>query len=129
MKMSGNSACEQFPMIVAEILYRFNYDLSFLKLVANVYLSDYHTHLAELKDRIDHLDCIGIEQAAHKLKGAAGNFTSSVVTATAAEIQGLAREGKLKEVNSLFDRLLAEAEKLDSDLQKILGAQSEGSRL
>ncbi len=65
-----------------------------------------------------------ISNAAHALKGMAGNFSADGPAATAARLDRMAREGNLAEAPAMLARLEVELPELIAALQPLKSAQS-----
>ncbi len=75
------------------LLARFDGDRRLLRQLARLFLADYPSNLAQIKNALRSGDASALAKAAHKLKGAVGNFAASKVVAAAESIEMLGKCG------------------------------------
>lgn len=109
---------------LSEILKKFDNDFEIFRTVVGVYLGDYQNYVAGIERCFKSGDGKDLEEAAHLLKGAANNFSSTLVTAVAEQMEILGRENKVKEASMLFDQLAMESSQLAETLSEFISERS-----
>lgn len=105
-------------------LNAFANDFDVFHAVAKVYLQGYHSQLVRIKECIDRNDCSDLAEAAHALKGEVSNFSSTLVTIVAGQIEKLAQEESIAEASRCFDQLVNESAQFDKALTQFLSEKS-----
>jgi HPt (histidine-containing phosphotransfer) domain-containing protein len=72
--LAPTEAAQPAPLDLAKVLERMDGDLELLKELAGIFLSDCPQRMAEIRRAITQRDASGLMQAAHTIKGSAGNF-------------------------------------------------------
>lgn len=106
------------------ILKKFDDDFAMFQTVAGVYLGDYQNYLDRIKASLEKNDAHELEESAHALKGAANNFSASLVTATAAKMEAFGHDGNIGAANRMFTQLNEEADLLRSKLSDFISARN-----
>jgi HPt (histidine-containing phosphotransfer) domain-containing protein len=99
-----------------EALARLQGDKELLADLAGVFLKDYPSQLADIRNAITRGDLAGLERAAHSLKGSVANFGARRSFDVAFELEKTARSGDLAECSRLSAALEAEMEALKPEL-------------
>jgi len=94
------------------LLDRVEGDRALLAEMVALFFEESPRQLAELQDSLANGDAPAAERAAHKLKGAVGNFAAPAAAAAAEKAEHLARAGDL-------DRARAAASTLDKELERL----------
>jgi HPt (histidine-containing phosphotransfer) domain-containing protein len=103
-------------------------DRELLVELADLLLQSVPEHLGRIRKAISSGDMRALEQSAHSLKGAAGNFGAARFVAAADRLERIAREEQLSKVSEAFLELQRESEYLESAIQQGLSElQSEDS--
>jgi CheY-like chemotaxis protein len=95
-------------------------DTDLLRQLVEVFLAECPRWLDELASAIVERDAARLQQVAHKLKGAVGNFGAAEVATTAAELEFLGRAGKLDGADALYRRLTKLIERLRPALNTLV---------
>jgi HPt (histidine-containing phosphotransfer) domain-containing protein len=74
-------------------------DEDFLRMLAGMFLGHYPGWLADIDAGLSRSDLETVRRAAHKLKGAVGNFAAEETTAAAQRVEDLAGDGDLPTTN------------------------------
>jgi len=96
----------------AELLHRFDNDVEFLQELAEQFFSDCPRLLAGMRAAVAGSDHQALEQAAHSLKGAVGNFAAAAAFEAAAVVEKMGRAGSLDQAEEAIAQLEAELERL-----------------
>src|SRR6185503_14343224 len=96
----------------ATILPKFDNDVEFLQDLAGQFFSDCPRLLAEMHKAVANGDGTALEQAAHWIKGAVGNFATSTAFEAAFDLEKLGRAGDLAQAEEAITRLEEELERL-----------------
>ncbi len=103
-------------------------DRELLLELAGLLLKSMPEHLGRIREAISCGDIRALEQSAHSLKGAAGNFGAARFVASADRLERIAREGQLSKAPEAFLELQRESEHLESAIKQGLAElQSEDS--
>ena len=76
------------------------------------FVNDYPGMLHTIKSAIDTQKCNDLEHAAHAFKGTLTYLAAADATHVALELETMGKNRDLKNVNSVFDRLKTECEKI-----------------
>jgi HPt (histidine-containing phosphotransfer) domain-containing protein len=102
----------------ADLLTRLCDDESIAVEVLAVFFDDAPVQLDTLFRAIDAGDTEAVRRQAHTMKGASSNIAATAMCVVAREIEKAANLGDLVEARRLFERLLAEHEKLKTHCGK-----------
>ncbi len=105
----------------ARLLERVGGDRRALKEVARIFLADAPRRVAAIKRAVAEADARALRAAAHALKGAASNFSTRGVAATALELQELGEAGETREAAAVLERLESDLAALRRSLRRLLG--------
>lgn len=117
---------EQGPMDTALALARVEGDAELLKIMGALFLKELPDLLKSLHDSIAAGDAIGIERAAHKLKGSISNFSAKPAFDAALRLEILGREGNLREAELAYAELEKEIQYLTPALTSLEQSQERG---
>ncbi len=106
------AAMEAFDHVAA--LERVEGDLELLTDLIQVFLDDLPPHVTALRKAVEGQDARGIEQEAHRLKGAASSLGANSVAASAARLEQSGRERNSAAAQSEWVQLEAELVRLQS---------------
>lgn len=105
-----------------EALGRLQGDKELLVELAELFLNEYPSHLAEVRIAVERSDLRGIERAAHSIKGSVGNFGAHRAVDAAINLEDAALWGNLEEVGRLMTTLEKEMEALKGELMLLVKA-------
>jgi PAS domain S-box-containing protein len=94
-------------------------NLRLLREMVRLFLADYPQHLAAIKKAIDRRDALGLEKAAHTLKGSLGNFAAKHAFAAAQQLETMARKGELDAASAVSVTLESELAHLTEELRNL----------
>lgn len=100
-------------------LERLQGDSELLAELAEVFLKDHPRLLAELRNSLSEGDLIGLERAAHTIKGSAGNFAARRAVDAAIELERAARSGDFAECRRLCSVLETELDSLKPEITRL----------
>ena len=83
------------PLDRDAILDRVGGDESLLKEITDIFLSEYPSLLAEIREAIQRSDPASLERSAHTLKGSVSNFGADDATQAAYQLEILGRKRRL----------------------------------
>jgi PAS domain S-box-containing protein len=105
-------------------LARLDGDRNLFEELAQIFKSECPKIMAEMRRAISEGDVKALEHQAHSLKGSSAHLSASEVSRTAAEIESLARSGKIGEATELMKILESGIERLllglDSVMRKVI---------
>jgi two-component system sensor histidine kinase/response regulator len=104
-------------------LSRVGGDLTLLREIAALFLSDSDRMLREISKAVKARDAKALDRAAHTLKGCVSNFGAQRVYDAALALEQMGRRGDLTNVDPVFQQLEWEVHRLESDLR---GLNDEG---
>jgi len=99
-----------------EALARMEGDRQLLGEIATLFLQSCPKLLTQLQDALSHQDAKALEQAAHALKGSAGNFSATAVFDAARSLEKMGRQGDLAQAPAVLGTLEHELSRLQSSL-------------
>ena len=94
-------------------------DMEFVAECIELFEQEAPAALASVRDAVAGGSADLVSNAAHALKGMAGNFSAAGPAATAARLDRLARDGDLSEAAALMSRLEAEVPELVAALRPL----------
>ena len=103
----------------AELLAGVDGNRRLLREMVRVFLADYPQRLEEIKDAVGRGDAVGLERAAHTLKGSVGNFAAKSVFAAAQQLESMGRQGDLAGASVACMTLEGELDLLTDELRKL----------
>jgi two-component system sensor histidine kinase/response regulator len=101
-----------------KVMDRLGGNLSLLNKVIGLFTERYPEQLASIKAAIDLGDSDKLQESAHALKGAIGNFTSANPFETAYSLEIMGRENNFSEAEATFTALENEVQQLGACLAK-----------
>jgi HPt (histidine-containing phosphotransfer) domain-containing protein len=104
----------------AALMHHVGGDRELLREIVEIFLATAPQMLADVRGAVVSDDCQKVEQAAHALRGAAGNFFSASVEQAALALEAMGRSRDLADAKSAFGALAAELDKLRSLLELML---------
>jgi CheY-like chemotaxis protein len=111
------------PIDSASALALVGGDVSLLKEMAELFLKQLPELLTILRQAVRSGDAIGIERAAHKLKGSLGNFAAQPALEAATKLEVLARGGTLSEADPAYTELEKEIDRLKFEMAELSGGE------
>jgi HPt (histidine-containing phosphotransfer) domain-containing protein len=87
-------------------------DMELLKELVNLFLADYPSRLAGLREAMTARDTTALARGAHTLKGALGNLAAHTAYTAAVCLEQLARTEDLSQVTDAYTALESEIERL-----------------
>ena len=105
------------------MLARFGGRRQILVNVIGVFLESYPETMASLRDAVAAHDAVGVEESAHKLKGAICNLAWGSAFDAARDLEKMGREGRWDEVDQTFAVLEAEMERFDDTIRAIANSR------
>lgn len=105
-----------------EMLARFGGRRQLLVTVIGVFQESYPEMLASLRDAAAKRDATGLENTAHKLKGAICNLIKGPAYDRARDLEFMGREERWEEVHETLAALEIEMERLKDTLEAVKGA-------
>jgi HPt (histidine-containing phosphotransfer) domain-containing protein len=103
---------EQEPIDTTSALARVGGNVELLKEMVTLFLNELPDLLGSLTEAIAAGNAIGIERAAHKLKGSVGNFAAPPAFEAALKLEVLGRDGRLSEAGPAYAELEMEINRL-----------------
>jgi PAS domain S-box-containing protein len=94
------------------VLENMDYDLELVQRMVELFFRDYPTKLAEMRDAVAAGDADSLAQAAHSFKGMVGTWDLRGAMETIAQLESMAREGKLSGAGALCDKLEQQIEQV-----------------
>jgi CheY-like chemotaxis protein len=105
-------------------LERVGGDEDLLREIAEMFLSESQTLLAQMRQAIAQSDAALLKRTGHTLKGLARNFGADDAAQAALDVERIGDEGRLDEAPAAADRLQAEVERLSQALREYLAAKA-----
>jgi len=104
---AGGTDTEPLPVIfdVAATLRNIGGDMALLEELVKLFLQRYQAMLESIRTALANRDQEAVEQAAHALKGTAGNLCASEVVLSAGQLEALGRLGTLVEGPIIYAQL------------------------
>lgn len=102
-----------------ELLGRFDNDMDLIREVLNIFIDSSQNNIDAIEAAIAEHDIDKLTLNAHSLKGAASNFSSTIVTEPASELESMGKSKDISQATDVLERLKAENVTLISDLKKI----------
>jgi HPt (histidine-containing phosphotransfer) domain-containing protein len=99
-------------------------NLRLLREMVRLFLADYPQHLAAIKKAVERRDALGLEKAAHTLKGSVGNFAARHAFAAAQQLETMARKGELDAARAISLTLESELAHLTEELRNFTTGSS-----
>jgi CheY-like chemotaxis protein/HPt (histidine-containing phosphotransfer) domain-containing protein len=112
------------PMDKAALLARVHGDENLLRELVGLFLDDYPGLLAQIREAIERRDRQAIPRAAHKLKGAVGNFATGPAYDAAQHLEQIGKLGNLRMAEDAFRALEQEIERLKPSLEDVVQESS-----
>jgi HPt (histidine-containing phosphotransfer) domain-containing protein len=91
--------------------------------VLKVFLDDAPKQLADMKDALPEKNMEKACDAAHSLRGSAGNIGAERLHSIARQIEKAARDGNAQKTESLLTEIMASFEELKSEIEIIISEQ------
>jgi len=95
-------------------------DRKLLKEVVGIFMADYPKLMSEMKRAISEGDALGLNRAAHGLKGSVGNFGATILFEMARQLEMMGKSGDLTPAGDAFALVEAEMERLKQALEKFV---------
>lgn len=92
---------------------------AFLRELISIFLADTPPRLAEVERALAANDAASLVQAAHSIKGAAGNFGANRFARCARDIEALGKAGDLAPVHALIPELRAAYDAVRVEMERI----------
>ncbi|MBE0469255.1 MAG: response regulator [Methyloprofundus sp.] len=99
-------------------------DLELLEQLIQIFIDNVPEQLTTLKSALDNNNLEALANAAHTIKGMAGNFLAESATTLAAELESSARANKDADFSLMTSQLTTALECLMSELQQRIGVKS-----
>ena len=113
----------QFPSEPAfdkvQALERVDGDLELMADMIDLFMDDYVNQISDIDKAISESNPKVLERAAHKLKGAAGNFVAKSVCDLAHQLETMGRAGDLGKASVIYETLKTQIGKLTAELTKV----------
>lgn len=106
-----------------DILDRVDGDMEMLQEIINVFLATAPELLSKVKEALSQENALAVQETAHRLKGAVGNFSSQGPYHTVQELENLGKEGKFKDSSEVLKRLESEIGQIESQLRALAGRE------
>ncbi len=100
----------------SEALSRADGDARLLSEIVDLFLDELPQLIDEIQRRISAADAVGLERAAHRLKGSVGNLGAKPAFEAAQTLEDMGREGKLTQVGEAFELLRDQVTRLERAL-------------
>jgi HPt (histidine-containing phosphotransfer) domain-containing protein len=105
-----------------ELLGRLSGDIDLLRDIAELYFTEYPKQFDDLRSAVAARDIKRIQQAAHKIKGTAKNFSAPAATECAFALEQTKEFGDGAAIAEMTEQLSRELHRLESGLKEKLGA-------
>lgn len=116
----------QAPLVrTAELIDRLAGDMDLLARMVEAFLADCPTAIGTLEVAIRRQDARALELAAHRLKGAVGNFCAPEVAACAATLERIGRHGDLSSAEEHYEHLHPMLDELRRTLTRLVRTREE----
>ncbi|MBD3181523.1 PAS domain S-box protein [Candidatus Poribacteria bacterium] len=99
-----------------DVMERVDGDMELLSDMIEIFMEEYPSLLAEIKQAIDNKDNKSLEYSAHSLKGSVGNFGSQEVFDAALNLEIIGRNGNLSEAPAVLENLKSKLKQLEPAL-------------
>ncbi len=109
------------PVDEAALVARLEGDRRLLKPMVRLFLADCPKRMTAIKRSLARSDAVGLEQAAHALKGSVANFAAPGAYQAARELEELARQGNLAAAGAGVRPLQVEIRRLRQALRLLAG--------
>ena len=110
---------ESEPIDTAAALDRAGGDAELLQQIAELFLKELPGLLTSLRESVAVGDAIGIERAAHKLKGSVGNFSAQPAFDAALKLETVGNEGNLAQAQTAYQELEKELQRLEPVMARL----------
>ena len=107
------------PLDESALLQLVDGDRAFLRTLVETFRADCRASMDALRTAVAAEDPDAIEQAAHQLKGAAGNLRAGPTREAARRLERMGAEGNLAEVADALAVLEREVDRLDAALREL----------
>jgi signal transduction histidine kinase/DNA-binding response OmpR family regulator len=114
-----NTACD-----CAAFIARVGGDASLAREMATVFVADAGRMLSGINAAVDGQDAAALREAAHALKGAAGNFNAHAVVSAALELENIGKAGEMDRARPVAANLSTELERLVGELREFAEADT-----
>jgi CheY-like chemotaxis protein len=116
---------DEFAKIDKELLLQaFDGDWSFLREVVEVFLSDYHRLMDDLRRAFEEKDSDTLMRAAHSLKGMLKNFQAEPAAEIAYRLEKMGKAENFDGIPAVIEELAGQIAEVDKTLRGILKQQS-----
>lgn len=102
-----------------DLLERFDNDLELILQVTQIFKTSSHDNLEKIEQAITEKDHEKMRINSHSLKGAASNFSPTIVTEKARQIEEKAKNKDFENTQQLLLELRQEVEELQQHLEKM----------
>ncbi len=119
-------AARRGPLVCeAELMSRLDGDRNLLARMAEAFLADCPAALGTIEVAIQRQDARALEHAAHRLKGAVGNFCAPEVAECAAQLERVGRHGDLSRAEELYENMRPLLDELRVVLNRLVQTREE----
>jgi CheY-like chemotaxis protein len=116
---TATTACD-----CAAFIARVGGDASLAREMATVFVADAGRMLSGISAAVDGQDAAALREAAHALKGAAGNFNAHAVVSAALELENIGKAGEMDRARPVAANLSTELERLVGELREFAEADT-----
>jgi len=110
----------------AALMRRVEGDRLLLERMVRAFAADWPRSLQAIRDSLSRQDAIGVQNAAHALKGSVGNFCAPDAYGTVLKVEMLGRAGDLSEAGAASQGLESLLQELTKALQQLIEDQGSG---
>ena len=104
----------------SEVLDRLGGDQELLEELAAIFLEHAPVILSEIQRAISEQDMPALQNAAHSLKGSAGNFGAEEVIEKALALETMARERRIEQIEETFEALKVNLQQFTRELDGLI---------
>src|SRR2546425_5230892 len=102
------------------VLRRTGGDIELLQEMSELFLNDSPGLIQAMQEAFAARDWNGLERAAHRLKGAAGNLDARALSALAGQLESQAREQKPEQVSGLLAAIASGLAQFETEMKSFL---------
>ena len=116
--MQPETSEETQPLDLENALERAMGDKDFLKMLLGGFIQELPDQIESLKVAVAGTDTVTLAEQAHKLKGAAANFSAYGVSSAAKSLEDIGRSQNMDKANQILEVLLNESKRLTEYIER-----------
>ena len=107
------------PINLKAALLRFDNDESFMFETLNEFIDSLVEELEILESAIQSSNASVVSSEAHKIKGAAANFSAEKLVSIASELELMAKNGELSKASEMFNQIKEQRNYIDNFIKRV----------